>query len=72
MRGRTTDSGPVGDRHRAAPLGSYGGISGLRKALADPSQLLPVLAALGISHEVIASAFDTPESLETARPNPSR
>jgi len=49
-----------------------GGISGLRKALADPSQLLPVLAALGISHEVIASAFDTPESLETARPNPSR
>ena len=48
------------------------GISGLRKALADPSQLLPVLAALGISHEVIASAFDTPESLETARPNPSR
>jgi hypothetical protein len=49
-----------------------GGISGLRSALADQSQLLPVLAALGISHEVIASAFDTPESLETARPNPSR
>ncbi len=45
-----------------------GGATALREALKDPSQLLPVLAGLGVYG---AGGSDTPETAPTARQNPS-
>jgi len=35
-------------------IGAREGVSGIKKALKDPKQLLPVLAALGIGLETLA------------------
>ena len=43
-----------------------GGVPALRDALGDPSQLLPVLAALGVTG-TLASGSDTPATSATAR-----